>query len=537
MTKSHVNWFFATLLALCTIGLVSGLRAQSPGAPSGLIASITGSTVTLQWQSPAGGSPQGYVVEAGSAPGASNIGRFPIGPSPRMLVATNVVAGTYFVRVRATSGSLESAPSNEVTVAVGAVCSAAPGSPGSLSASVTGTAVQLAWGVSAGHVSSYILEAGSSPGGIDAGSFDLGTTTSYFASSVPAGTYYVRVKARNACGISAPSSETVVTVGTTCSGAPGAPGTPAVSVNGSSVQLTWGLSSGQVSTYVLEVGSTPGETNLGVFEVGTGTDYRVSGVPNGTYYVRLRARNPCGLSLASETAIVTVDVEPTGGPRLEIINAHTYTIQSGQSAGELMLAGEVINRGGAASLVLVHAEVFAPNGSRLRGVVVELLGRSRLNTNTQQIQNWTLGPGETGCFSFTVGQASTIGRYDIQTSFEADPTTRLRGQLLAEITGWYDAARIGQTGIVVGPKMTNIGTTATAWNTEALVARNSAGRVLACGQSRIYGATNAEVPGYGVTNVLRPGEAGYPLNSQPWFPTWVPGAEVASVTGWPLWKE
>ena len=89
----------------------------------------------------------------------------------------------------------------------------------------------------------------------------------------------------------------------------------------------------------------------------------------------------------------------------------------------MVLAGEVVNRGGAPS-VLVSAGVFAPNGSRLRGLVVELVGRSRRNANTQQIQDWTLGPGETGCFAFTIGQANTIGRYDLRTSFEADPTTR-----------------------------------------------------------------------------------------------------------------
>ena len=107
MANSRAKWFVGTVLTLCTIGLVVGLRAQSlPGPPSGLIASITGTTVTLQWQPPAGGSPSlGYVVEAGSAPGASDIGRFPTNPSPTALIATNVGAGTYFVRVRASNGS------------------------------------------------------------------------------------------------------------------------------------------------------------------------------------------------------------------------------------------------------------------------------------------------------------------------------------------------------------------------------------------------------------------------------------------------
>ena len=226
MANFRAKWFVGTLLTLCTIGLVVGLRAQSPpGPPHRLIASIAGTTVTLQWQPPAGGSPsQGYVVEAGSAPGASDIGRFPTSPSPTALIATNVGAGTYFVRVRAINGSGESAASNEVVVRMGEACTAPPSAPASLAGSVSGFAVQLAWGVAAGQVSSYILEAGSSPGGTDMGSFDLGTTTSYYASSVPAATYHVRVKARNACGVSGPSTEEVVTVGSTCTGVPGVPG-------------------------------------------------------------------------------------------------------------------------------------------------------------------------------------------------------------------------------------------------------------------------------------------------------------------------
>ena len=313
-------------------------------------------------------------------------------------------------------------------------CSAAPSAPASLAASVSGFAVQLAWGVSAGQVSSYILEAGSAPGGTDMGNFDLGTTTSYFASSVPAGTYHVRVKARNACGVSGPSSEAVVTVGATCSGVPGVPGTPVASVSGSSVQLTWGLSSGAVSTYVLEVGSTPGATNLGVYEVGTGTDYRVSGVANGTYYVRIRARNPCGLSGPSSNAIVTVNVTPTGPPRLEIINSHRYIIETGPDAGELLIPARsstaVVRHG----LCGCTTEVFAPNGSRLRGTTSSILGRVQRNTNTGQVENWGLGAGETGCFGGDLGRADTIGRYQTGMRVEADPTTALAGQLRAGLT-------------------------------------------------------------------------------------------------------
>ena len=59
-----------------------------------------------------------------------------------------------------------------------------------LFAAVSGFAVQLAWGVSAGPVSSYILEAGSSPGGTDMGGIK---TSGVVPSSKPStgGTYSV----------------------------------------------------------------------------------------------------------------------------------------------------------------------------------------------------------------------------------------------------------------------------------------------------------------------------------------------------------
>ena len=70
----------------------------------------------------------------------------------------------------------------------------------------------------------------------------------------------------------------------------------------------------------------------------------------------------------------------------------------------------------------------------------------------------------------------------------------------------------------------------------AFVAKDIGGRVLGCGYKRVYGPTNAELPGYGVTNVLRPGERAFPLNYQPWINLSIPDAAVTSVTAWPLWR-
>jgi predicted phage tail protein len=48
----------------------------APGAPDGLTAVMNGAMVTLTWAPPAGGSlPTGYLIEAGSQPGAADLAR------------------------------------------------------------------------------------------------------------------------------------------------------------------------------------------------------------------------------------------------------------------------------------------------------------------------------------------------------------------------------------------------------------------------------------------------------------------------------
>jgi hypothetical protein len=96
---------------------------------------------------------------------------------------------------------------------------------------------------------------------------------------------------------------------------------------------------------------------------------------------------------------------------------------------------------------------------------------------------------------------------------------------------------MGYPELVVSPEATNIGTIPTAWNAVAFMGKDTAGRVVACGQHRVYGATNAEVPGYGVTNVLRPDETAYPFNGVAWINSSYNAAALASLTTWPLWKE
>ncbi|MGD9904201.1 MAG: fibronectin type III domain-containing protein [Vicinamibacterales bacterium] len=90
-----------------------------------------------------------------------------------------------------------------------------PAVTGTLTAHVAGSAVSLSWteGGPAATVSRFVLEVGSAPGLSDIfAGLDVGLRTSFSAAGVPPGTYYVRVRAGNYSGLSAPSNEVVVTV-------------------------------------------------------------------------------------------------------------------------------------------------------------------------------------------------------------------------------------------------------------------------------------------------------------------------------------
>jgi glucose/arabinose dehydrogenase len=178
----------------------------------------------------------------------------------------------------------------------------APGTPTNLNADVVGNAVTLAWAppASGGAPAGYRLEAGFTPGGTEAGSFPTAATALSFT-GVPSGQYFVRVRAVNDVGASAPTSDLVLNVG--CS-PPATPTTLTTVVTGRQVDVSWNVAADTVRT-VLEVGYGPGATNLTFpFTAPTGTLSVTA--PAGTYFVRARAVNACGLSAPSVERTVIV---------------------------------------------------------------------------------------------------------------------------------------------------------------------------------------------------------------------------------------
>src|SRR5207244_11565967 len=120
---------------------------------------------------------------------------------------------------------------------------------------------------------SYGIEAGASAGSNNITVFDtLRTALFFIAVDVPAGTYFVRVRARNSAGTSAASNEVVVIVGggACVSGTPSAPSGLTSSVSGASVSLSWTPpASGCATGDVIGAGLTPASSNLAHFNTGS----------------------------------------------------------------------------------------------------------------------------------------------------------------------------------------------------------------------------------------------------------------------------
>jgi hypothetical protein len=131
----------------------------------------------------------------------------------------NLLAFSSFVHRTGTLGRLQinELASGSITVSLpiiaGISVSYAPLAPSAV-VTVTGRRVDLSWTLphASPAATGYVLEVGSGPGLSDLGTVALGTQSTLAVPSVPPGRYYVRVRAENASGRSAPSSEIVVDV-------------------------------------------------------------------------------------------------------------------------------------------------------------------------------------------------------------------------------------------------------------------------------------------------------------------------------------
>jgi hypothetical protein len=378
------------VLALISLTVVA---AVAPGPPQNLAASVNGTTVVFTWQAPSiGGVPTEYILDASLSPGGPEIASFAVASTTATVL--DVPNGIYYVRVHAINLEGESPASNEVVVAVpaGGACTSAPNAPEAVSGSAVDSLVTVSWTApsSGCDVTSYSVQAGSSPGGSDVAVMNVGSATALSASA-PAGVYYIRVVAVNAFGGSVASNEVTVTVG--CPLAPSAPTDLQGSSVGNLVALDWSAAgTGCAATsYVVQAGSAPGLSDLATLNVGADTALSVS-APPGTYYVRVVAANDFGASTASNEIVLTVTPSssfvigftglPAGSPVLTYTESGFTVTPTGadwsgagslgftRQASEPSLTGDLTITSGGAFFTFTRVDVY----SSLTPIPLELIG-------------------------------------------------------------------------------------------------------------------------------------------------------------------
>jgi hypothetical protein len=220
-----------------------------------------------------------------------------------------IASGSYTRTQDSNNNSADFVHAETPTPANAAACQSTPGAPQNLVSAVSGQTVTLTWrpATTGGIPSAYRLEASVSPGGPAVAAIQVnGSTPSLTVVGVPDGVYYVHVRALNAIGASAASNEAIVLVcSTSCPAVPALVRGLTYQLNGRNVTLAWQVTP-PVSSFVIEVGSASGLTDIGRFSTGVAVSSVVAvGVPPGTYFVRVRGVNGSIVGAASsEVAIV-----------------------------------------------------------------------------------------------------------------------------------------------------------------------------------------------------------------------------------------
>jgi hypothetical protein len=268
----------ATFVAACLLAL----NAESAKAAS----------LTLAWDPPDTGIPAGYILGYGAQSGVYT-SIINVGPSTSATVDGLSEGRTYFfVVVAYTAAGQISVPTPELR---GSLCLSAPSAPTGMTASVSGTLINVSWAPSSGGVTSYVLHAGATSGSTGLATVPVAGTS--LSAHAPPGTYYLRTSAVNDCGTSAMSSEIVATVGPSAETRPGAPRDLTYTVNGSAVQLNWAPPStgGAVQRYIIELFSPDGRTVLAAFDTGSPIlSITHLAVPSGRYDIHMHAANSAG---------------------------------------------------------------------------------------------------------------------------------------------------------------------------------------------------------------------------------------------------
>ncbi len=289
-----------------------------PTAPSGLTATVSGSQVNLSWTASTDNvGVTGYLVERCQGSGCTTFAQ--IGTSTTSTYSdTGLSVASYSYRVRATdaAGNL-STYSNVASATI--TDTTPPTAPTNLTATVSGTQINLSWTASTDNVgvTGYKVERCQGSGCTTFAQIATPTATTYSDSGLAAGNYSYRVRATDAAGnLSGYSNVANGVIPDTTP--PTAPTNLTATASGSQINLSWTASTDNVGVtgYRVERCQGTGCTTFAQIATPTGTTYSDTGLATGIYSYRVRATDAAGnLSTYSNVASATItDTTPPTAP-------------------------------------------------------------------------------------------------------------------------------------------------------------------------------------------------------------------------------
>ena len=283
-----------------------------PEAPTSLTGSVAGPTVTLSWTPPAKRHATDELSRRGRSYGGWPCDSEPASRPDQCQCAGRPQWNLFRARPFGQRRRRESRVERNHRHRGNRRCNTAPAAPAALTGTVNGGLVTLGWtpGVGGCAATGYVVRAGSAPNLANLVNLPVGNVTGLVAQAPP-GTYFVTIVAQNAFGTSAASNEVAVTVGPSCT-IPGAPTAFAVGSSSTTASMSWAppVTGGAPTSYQLEAGSGPGLSNIAVLRLG-GLSFS-AGAPPGTYHLRVRATNACGVGPASTEQVLSMGLCRTG---------------------------------------------------------------------------------------------------------------------------------------------------------------------------------------------------------------------------------
>ncbi len=377
-----------------------------PGVPVDAGGYSISTAVTFSWTAAADAESgiAGYTLQVGTTPGGNDVFNGSVGN-----VLTREITGsngqTLYARVQAVNGAgtATSWSGNSDGITIDATAPSMPGVPVDAGAYSTSTVVTFTWTTASDAetgIAGYNLQVGTTPGGNNVFDGSVGNVLTREITGSNGQTLYARVQAVNGAGTATAWSgnSNGITIDTTAPSTPGVPVDAGAYSTSAAVMFIWTAASDTetgITGYNMQVGTTPGGTDVFDGSVGNVSTREITGSNGQTLYARVQAVNGAGTATAwsGNSDGITIDiVSPTldtdaiwrDSTHVDVVfsepvngatNSANYTADNGlniisavsQGGGTYRLATSLQTAGTTYTIAASTVNITDPAGNRLSG--------------------------------------------------------------------------------------------------------------------------------------------------------------------------